>query len=177
VALVVIVLIAMAVARKRRTETLQERFGPEYDRTVTETGGRRDAEGELRDRIRRHEELDLRPLAPAAADRYRVEWRDVQSRFVDSPAGAIGQADALILEVMRERGYPMDEDDFEQRSADLSVEHSDVMDDYRAAHAISMANDQGRATTEDLRQAMVHYRSLFERLVEADESATRGVSR
>jgi hypothetical protein len=167
---VVIVIMAVTMARKRRTDTLREQFGPEYDRALTEQGGRREAETDLRDRVKRHDELDLRPLAPATAERYQRDWRDVQARFVDSPEGALGQADGLITAVMRERGYPMD--DFEQRSSDISVDHPDVVQDYRAAHGISMANDQGRATTEDLRQAMVHYRSLFERLVEADESAT-----
>jgi hypothetical protein len=142
---------------------------------VAEAGGRRDAEGVLRERIDRHEAFDLKPLAPATAQRYQDEWRGVQARFVDSPSDAIGQADGLVIMVMRERGYPMD--DFETRSADISVDHPDVVQDYRAAHAISMANDQGRATTEDLRQAMVHYRSLFERLVETDDSVTTEVSR
>ena len=172
IAVVIVVITAWVVARNRRTQQLRERFGPEYDRAMTEQGGRRQAEGELQDRVKRHDELDIRPLAPATARRYLDDWRDVQARFVDEPDQAVGQADGLVIAVMRERGYPMD--DFEQRSADISVDHPDVVEDYRAAHAISMANDQGRASTEDLRQAMVHYRSLFERLVEADEPSAGG---
>ena len=175
IAVVAVVVIAWMVARNRRSRELREQFGPEYDRALTEEGDRRHAEGELLDRVKRHEELDIRPLPPASAQRYLGEWRDVQGRFVDAPEEALGQADALVSAVMRERGYPMD--DFEQRSADISVEHPEVVEDYRAAHGISMANDQGHASTEDLRQAMVHYRALFERLVEADQSSERGVSR
>ena len=166
IALVVVALVAWAAARKRRTASLHERFGPEYDRVVTEGGNRRTGESELRERVKRREDLDIRPLAPAAAERYATEWREVQARFVDSPEGALGQADVLITTVMRERGYPMD--DFDQRSADVSVDHPDVVQDYRAAHGISLANDHGAASTEDLRQGMVHYRSLFERMLEAD---------
>ena len=164
VAVVVIGLAAYMMASRRRTGALRERFGPEYDKTVDESGGRRAAESELKDRVERREELDIRPLAPAAADRYAGEWRDVQARFVDSPGTAVGEADRLVIAVLRERGYPVD--DFEQRAADISVDHADVVENYRAAHGISLANDQGRASTEDLRQAMVHYRTLFERLLE-----------
>jgi hypothetical protein len=169
VAVIVIALIVWAVLRKRRTSELRDRFGPEYERAMTEEGGRRGGESVLSDRVRRRDELNIRPLAPAAAERYRSEWKNVQARFVDEPSGALGQADRLVGDVMRERGYPMD--DFDQRSADISVDHPEVVDDYRAAHGISMANDQGVASTEDLRQAMVHYRSLFERLVEVDDTA------
>ena len=166
----VIALVAWSAARKRRTDSLRGRFGPEYDRAVTEEGGRRAGESELSDRVKRRDDLDIRPLAPAAAERYTSDWRNVQARFVDSPEGALGQADLLVTTVMRERGYPMD--DFDQRSADISVDHPDVVEDYRAAHAISLANDHGEASTEDLRQAMVHYRSLFERMVEVDDGHT-----
>jgi hypothetical protein len=169
VAVIVIALIVWAVLRKRRTSELRDRFGPEYERAVNEEGGRRGGESVLSDRVRRRDELNIRPLPPAAAERYRSEWKNVQARFVDEPSGALGQADRLVGDVMRERGYPMD--DFDQRSADISVDHPEVVDDYRAAHGISMANDQGVASTEDLRQAMVHYRSLFERLVEVDNTA------
>ena len=168
-AIVVIGIVAWAIAKRRRTASLHERFGPEYDRAVTEGGSRRTGETELRERVKRRDELDIRPLSPAAADRYASEWRDVQARFVDSPEGALHEADTLITSVMRERGYPMD--DFEQRSADISVDHADVVQDYRAAHGISLANDHGAASTEDLRQAMVHYRSLFERMLEVDHAS------
>lgn len=166
--LVLVGVAAYAMASRRRTGALRERFGPEYDKTVDESGGRRTAESELSERVARRQELDIRPLAPAAADRYSTEWRDVQARFVDSPNAAVGEADRLVIAVLRERGYPMD--DFEQRAADISVDHADVVDNYRAAHGISLANDQGRASTEDLRQAMVHYRTLFERLLERESA-------
>ena len=166
IAVAAIAVTAWAVARARRTETLRDTFGPEYDRALTDEGGRHAGESELRARVERHDELDLRPLSPVAAERYTNEWRFVQSRFVDTPDGALSQADALITGVMRDRGYPMDE--FDQRAADLSVDHPEVVEDYRVAHELSLANDRGDATTEDLRQAMVHYRSLFERLVEVD---------
>jgi hypothetical protein len=169
-AVVVIALVVWSVARRRRSDSLRGRFGPEYDRAVAERGSRRGGESELASRLERRDELDIRPLAPAAAQRYTDEWRNVQARFVDSPESALGEADFLITTVMRERGYPMD--DFDQRSADISVDHADVVDDYRAAHAISLASDHGSASTEDLRQAMVHYRSLFERLVEAEEGSS-----
>jgi hypothetical protein len=171
-AVIVVGLVAWAITSKRRTESLHERFGPEYDRAVNEGGNRRTGEADLRDRVKRREDLDIRPLAPATADRYATEWRDVQARFVDSPEGALNQADTLITSVMRERGYPMD--DFDQRSADISVDHPDVVQDYRAAHAISLANDHGAASTEDQRQGMVHYRSLFERMLEVDDTTDRG---
>jgi hypothetical protein len=169
VAIVVIVAIALAVwaaMRKRRTESLRQQFGPEYERTVDDADNPRDAESELEERRRRRAELDIRPLAPAARGRYADEWRSVQARFVDDPAGAVGQADALVTQVMRERGYPMD--DFDQRAADVSVDHPQVVGDYRAAHDISMRSSNGDAETEDLRQAMVHYRALFEQLLESD---------
>ncbi len=170
-AIIVVVIIAFAVwtvARTKRTDALREQFGREYDRALAEEGGRREGESQLQDRVKRYEALQIRPLSPAAAERYQTEWRDVQARFVDTPEAALRDADALILGVMRERGYPMD--DFEQRSADISVDHADVVDEYRAAHAISLANDNGKASTEDLRQAMVHYRSLFEQMVEVEDS-------
>jgi ABC-type nickel/cobalt efflux system permease component RcnA len=161
----VVALIAAAgwmVYRQRRTEGLRQRFGPEYDRAVSATD-RREAEAELDDRRERREQLDIRTLPPEARERYLVAWRETQARFVDSPSEAIREADDLVTRVMVERGYPME--DFEQRSADVSVDHPHVVDNYRAAHAASLANDHGKATTEDLREAMVHYRSLFEELV------------
>lgn len=173
VAVVVIALVAWTAARKRRTDSLRGQFGSEYDRATTEGGSRRAGESELAERVKRRDELDIRPLAPAAAERYMDEWQGVQARFVDSPEGALGEADRLITTVMQERGYPMD--DFDQRSSDISVDHPDVVDDYRAGHAISMANDHGKASTEDLRQAMVHYRSIFERMVEVDPTTPKGM--
>ncbi|HEV8648243.1 MAG TPA: hypothetical protein VG276_02315 [Actinomycetes bacterium] len=173
IVIVVLVLVALGLlmGRRRRTQHLQERFGPEYERTVTEAGDRRAAESELLDRQARREKLDIVPLEPAARVRYLEEWHRTQALFVDSPAEATREADRLIIDVMRDRGYPVD--DFEQRAADVSVDHPQVVDDYRAARAISGANERGEASTEDLRQALVHYRSLFEELLEvgrADEA-------
>jgi hypothetical protein len=175
VVVVVVALVVWSVSRKRRSDALRNRFGPEYDHVLTETGDRKVAESDLKGRLERRDELDIRPLPPATADRYRAEWRDVQARFVDAPEEALTRADGLITSVMRARGYPMD--DFEQRSADVSVDHAEVVEDYRAAHAISLANDHGKATTEDLRQGMVHYRSLFEQMLESDERSTSGENR
>ncbi len=153
-------------SRQRTSKRLRESFGPEYERTVN-MSGRRQAESELMDREKRREQLDIRPLDPAQGQRYAEAWRDTQARFVDSPEQAIREGDHLVTEVMRERGYPME--DFDQRSADVSVDHPQVVENYRAAHAISLSNEQGKASTEDLRQAMVHYRALFVELLEQPE--------
>jgi FtsZ-interacting cell division protein ZipA len=170
VAIVLIALIAgaLVLARQRRSKQLQKGFGPEYDRAVEERGGdRRQAEAELRERRERRDEFDIRELEPAARDRYAERWRAAQRRFVDQPAPAVGEADALVMEVMRDRGYPV-ADDFEQRAADVSVDHPHVVEHYRAAHAISTRATAGEAGTEDLRQAMVHFRALFEELLGPD---------
>jgi hypothetical protein len=176
IALAVLAVVAgaiWAVMRQRRSTMLRERFGPEYQRAVTERGGRRKGESELAARQRRRDKLDIRPLAPESRERHAASWRETQTRFVDDPSGAVRDADRLVILVMQECGYPMD--DFEQRSADISVDHPQVVNDYRAAHAISLANDHDQASTEDLRQAMVHYRTLFEQLLQAgqDERTTR----
>ena len=165
---VVVVVLLVVLARVRRTARLRRQFGPEYDRAVTRTDSRGSAESELEDRRLRRERLEIAPLRPAARDRYLRQWHLVQARFVDSPEDATRDADRLISEVMRERGYPVE--DFEQRAADISVDHPQVVDDYRAAHAVAEASKRGQATTEDLRQALVHYRSLFEDLLEVNES-------
>jgi hypothetical protein len=169
VAILVIALIAagIVIARQRRSQQLQEGFGPEYQRTVEERGDRGKAEAELRERRDRREQLDIRPLDPAARDRYAERWQAAQRHFVDQPAPAVGEADNLVMEVMRDRGYPV-ADDFEQRAADVSVDHPVVVEHYRAAHAISMRATSGEAGTEDLRQAMVHFRALFEELLGPD---------
>jgi hypothetical protein len=164
VVIVLLALLAFFAGRQRRRRKLQETFGPEYDRTVSETGDRRAAEAELLERTGRREGFDIVPLEPEARARYVEAWRNTQAQFVDEPAEATREADRLITSVMRDRGYPVD--DFEQRAADLSVDHPQVVDDYRAAHAIAAANDRSEASTEDLRQALVHYRSLFEDLLE-----------
>jgi len=165
--LVVLGLAAWGAYRKRRSERLRETFGPEYDRTVRVTGDRRGAESDLESRRRRREELDIRPLDPTARARYAESWRDAQARFVDSPRDSVRDADRLVIVVMRERGYPID--DFDTRAADLSVDYPNVVQNYRSARDISQANDRGEASTEDLRQAMVHYRSLFQELLGGED--------
>jgi ABC-type nickel/cobalt efflux system permease component RcnA len=162
-AVLVLLAIWWMAKRKRRTSHLQEGFGPEYDRTVEERGSRRKAESELTDREKRREELDIRPLAPGTRDRFADRWSTVQERFVDDPKQALKDAHVLVVEVMRERGYPTD--DFEQRAADVSVDHPHVVENYRSAHAITERSD---ADTEDQRQAMVHYRALFDELLETE---------
>ncbi|WP_222869804.1 hypothetical protein [Actinomadura decatromicini] len=153
-----------------RTRRLRQRFGPEYDRTVERTGGRAAAERELLSRERRHEELDLRDLDPARREQYREQWLRVQERFVDAPDAAVEEADRLVTVVMSERGYPTR--GFEEKVAHLSVEHGRTMDHYRNAHAISGKAAAKQASTEDLRQAMVHYRALFEELLAAPGEPT-----
>ena len=177
IALGVIVAVAAGVwmyMRQRGSRALRDRFGPEYDRAVNEQGGRWKGESELSARQKRREDLQIRRLDPAARERYIADWKTTQGRFVDDPGGAVSQADSLVIAVMGERGYPME--NFEQQASDISVDHAQAVDDYRAAHAISLANDHGRASTEDLRQAMVHYRRLFEDLLESpDGGRTAGV--
>jgi hypothetical protein len=170
VIIVAVIVVAAAVAyttwRKRRTTRLQEGYGPEYARALADAPSRREAEADLLEREQRHEELELKPLARETRARYLREWEAVQARFVDDPEGAIGDADGLIQQVMAERGYPIE--DFEQRAADLSVEHGGVVEHYRAAHVISRRSIHGEASTEDQRQAIVHYRALFEDLLETE---------
>jgi hypothetical protein len=165
VAVVVVAGIVAAALKSRRTRSLQGRFGPEYDRVAADAPSRREAESELRAREKHHDELDIKPLDPRDRDRFRARWQDVQAEFVDDPEASVGQADMLIQEVMRTRGYPVD--DFETRSADLSVDHPEVVENYRAARGIAVANERGKATTEDLRHAVQHYRALFDVLVES----------
>ena len=169
------VLIVGAIAWKafsaRRRRGLQNRFGDEYDRTLADAPSRREAEANLNEREKRREELDIRPLQPPSRDRYASQWQNTQAAFVDDPEAAVTDADRLIQQVMRERGYPVD--DFEQRANDLSVDHPDVISNYRAAHGIARANDRNNASTEDLRTAMVHYRALFDELLETEPAETR----
>lgn len=164
IAIVVVAgLVAAAAARRQRSKGLQEDFGPEYARTVDSTGDRGDAEKELSGRRKRREELDIIPLSDDARSRYASEWQDVQERFVDEPDGSVRDADRLVQRVMAERGYPME--NFEQASADVSVDHPDVVENYRKGHQLLASHDDGQASTEDLRQAMVHYRALFDELL------------
>jgi predicted nucleic acid-binding protein len=170
--LVVVVLLAIVgwlAYERRRTDTLRSKFGPEYRRTIEATGDRREAEAELQARERRVAALDIRPLPAAERARYAEAWRDVQSRFVDEPAAAIAAADGLIGQVMEARGYPVSE--FEQRVADISVDHPDVVEHYRLAHQIAARRDEVTTDTESLRRAMVHYRALFDDLLGGDEAA------
>jgi hypothetical protein len=160
---VVIALTVWLLARKRRSRALAERFGPEYDRAVEAAGGKSKAEAELEARAKRVEQLTIRPLTEAERSRYGQMWHAAQERFVDSPAMAVAEADQLVTEVMRVRGYPMA--DFEQRAADISVDHPHLVTNYRAAHAIALSSAGQRAGTEELRQAMVHYRALFNELL------------
>jgi Tfp pilus assembly protein PilX len=165
IAIVVLVISVMAATRRRR---LQRRFGPEYDRVVKEKQSQRKADAELASRERRVQHLDIRPLTPAARARYAAGWADVQERFVDQPQQAVTEAQQLVVSVMTDRGYPAEGDD--QIVADLSVEHAATLDRYRAAQDISTSAAAGTASTEDLRQAMIHYRALFgELLGHADE--------
>jgi hypothetical protein len=171
VAAVVVVGIAVyLVMANRRTERLKEEFGPEYDRMLEEHEDRRVVESELEARRERLEELDIHPLDPASRQRYSSKWKDVQARFVDEPRTAVAQADSLVVMVMRDRGYPID--DFEQRAADISVDHPEIVENYRSAHDVferSRTKGSTEATTEDLRRAFVHYRALFADLLEEPE--------
>jgi hypothetical protein len=166
VAIVVIAVLAWRRARRRR---LRDTFGPEYERAMASAPTRKEAEAELEDRRKRREELEIRDLSPEASERYTHEWEGVQVRFVDDPVGATRDADRLVQQVMSDRGYPMD--DFDGRADLISVDHPTVVENYRKAHTTFLAYDAGDASTEELRQAMVHYRSLFDELVESGERA------
>jgi hypothetical protein len=169
VIVVLLVVIAALVARQQRSRRLKENFGPEYSRVVAERGDQRSAERELADRRRRMDRFEIRSLEPAARERYLDRWKGAQRLFVDEPAAAAGEAHVLVQQVMQDRGYPVD-DDFEQRAADISVEHPNVVENYRAANAISVRAHSGRATTEQLRQSMVHFRALFDDLLAPRDS-------
>ncbi|MPZ23024.1 MAG: hypothetical protein GEU28_05660 [Dehalococcoidia bacterium] len=164
IALVVIAALGWMVYQQKQREQLREGFGPEYDRTIEERGSRGKAEAELRERQERVDKLDIRPLDPNERERFAKSWAATQAHFVDDPTAAVTEADRLCGDLMQVRGYPVG--DFEQRAADVSVDHPWVVENYRAAHNIADENASGVATTEDLRQAMVHYRSLFEDLLE-----------
>jgi hypothetical protein len=167
VAIVIVVIVVAAVllvlTTANRRRRLRERFGPEYDRAVTESGSRREAEAELAGREKHVRELDIRPLSPAARNQYLSEWTAVQEQFVDAPQAAVTGAQTLVSAVMEDRGYPTQP--YDQTVADLSVEHASTLDHFRAAHDISQNAVAGTASTEDLRQAMIHYRALFAELL------------
>ena len=163
-AVLLVVAIVMAMRSRRRTEQLQSKFGPEYDRTIESADSRRKAESELAARQERREQLDIRPLSSAARERYTTQWQTVQAQFVDDPRTAVASADSQIQSVMEERGYPVE--DFEQRAADVSVDHPHVVENYRQGHNLAKASADGSDSTENLRQAMRHFRALFEEIVE-----------
>jgi FtsZ-interacting cell division protein ZipA len=164
IAVVAIAAIAFVASRKRRSLKLRERFGPEYDRVLQQEGDARKAEGVLEFREKRREKFKLHPLSETDRASFGVRWNEVQARFVDDPRGAVTVADSLVTDVMQARGYPIGE--FDQRAADISVDHPQVVENYRAAHDIAARHSAGKASTEDLRQAMVHYRALFQELLE-----------
>jgi FtsZ-interacting cell division protein ZipA len=158
IVVVAVIAVAMAASR-RRSGRLQDTFGPEYDRTVQQTGDRRQAERELAGRVDRRKQLTIVPLPEQTRQQYVAQWQRVQASFVDAPAESVRQADALVSQVMTDRGYPIAE--FEQRAEDVSVDHAAVVENYRSAHAIAVASGQGTADTEALRTAMTQYRALF----------------
>ena len=162
-AVALVAVVSYILARKRRSQQLRERFGPEYDRVVKKEGEVRRAEGVLEMRTKRHDKFVIRPLSEETRADFAERWRVVQSHFVDDPKGSASQADHLVNELMATRGYPMA--DFEQRAADISVDHPVVVENYRAAHDIALRHSRGEASTEDLRRAMVHFRTLFEELL------------
>ena len=164
IVVVLLVIIGVLVARQQRSRRLKDEFGPEYGRVVAERGDQRTAEKELAGRRERVDKFEIRPLEPAARERYLEQWGAAQRYFVDEPVAAVAQAHELVQGVMKDRGYPVDQD-FEQRSADISVEHPVVVENYRAAHEISAHARNGQASTEQLRQAMVHFRALFDDLL------------
>jgi hypothetical protein len=168
VILALIVLVSMS--RHKRSERLRSQFGPEYDRTVDTVGDQRAAEKELLERKRAHKKLDIVELSPQSRARYFQAWTATQAAFVDDPSGAVRDADRLVTEVMRERGYPIE--DFEQRAADISVDHPKVVEHYRAAHVLHQAQEHGQIGTEAQREAIVHYRALFEQLLGVHPTAS-----
>ena len=175
VAIVVVAAVILAgilwSRRRHQTEHLRDRFGAEYDRAVDAKGGRSRAEAELAEREKRVEKLDIRPLDPSERRDFIQRWTEVQARFVDDPPRAVAFADALLGDVMKARGYPVR--DFEQRAGDISVDHPTVVEHYRTAHDIAVRHERGQASTEDMRQAMIHYRALFDDLVGAEAPTAR----
>jgi hypothetical protein len=173
VVVIVVLVLALAAAgvmlvQRRRTERLQEHYGPEYERSLSQTGNRRDAEAQLSEREKRHRELEIRDLRSEERDRFAASWADIQREFVDDPKRAVHDADVLVLEIMRTRGYPVGDDggDFERRAEDISVEHPDVVQRYREAHAVRDATERGDVDTENQRAAVTSYRSLITALLD-----------
>jgi len=160
---------AVFFSRRKRSERLQDQFGPEYDHTVQHMGDEKKAQTELQERQKHVKALDIHSLSGGEQERYLADWAAVQSKFVDEPGQAIVDADRLIMEVMQMRAYPVS--DFEQRAADISVNYPALVSNYRAARSIAIKNEQHQADTEELRQAMIYYRSLFEELLETEAVA------
>ena len=171
IAVALLVVVTRSVNRRKRTERLKTHFGPEYERAVGEAGDQGAAEKELVARERKRQKLDIVALSPESRAKYAEHWHTVQTAFVDDPSRAVGDADRLVTEVMRERGYPID--DFDQRAADISVDHPNVVEHHRAAHVIHLAQEKGDIGTEAQREAFVHYRALFEKLLEKDVETNR----
>jgi hypothetical protein len=174
IAILVVVAIAVVV-KNQRSQKLKTRFGPEYDRAVEETGSKTQAEAKLGKLAKRVERFKINTLSPEARADFVAAWQKIQGRFVDDPKGALTDADKLIQQIMTARGYPMTE--FEQRAADISVDHPGIVEHYRAGHEISVRHSQGRASTEDMRQAMIHYRTLFAELAGEPESTVSTTAR
>ncbi|HTA24684.1 MAG TPA: hypothetical protein VK763_14220 [Terriglobales bacterium] len=173
VVILIIVVLTWLYVRNRRhtTADLRHKFGPEYERAVLTHGSERKAEAKLADREKRVEKLNIRDLDPLEREQFSKRWESVQSRFVDSPKGAVAEADDLVSSLMKTRGYPVS--DFDQRAADISVDHPRVVENYRSAHQIALRVGKDAATTEDLRTAMIHYRSLFDELVQLPTTVLR----
>jgi hypothetical protein len=171
VGVLVAAIVIWLLVRQARSRQLQRDFGSEYDRTMARSGDRSLAESDLRERRDRVEALHLRPLSRSDHDRFSSEWTKVQAEFVDAPSEAVSDADGLIQQVMTTRGYPMA--DFDQRAADISVDHPDVVENYRSAHSIAVKERDGDADTESLRKAMTYYRSLFDELLVVDDGEDR----
>jgi len=168
VALIVGGVIGTLMSRRQRTKRLQDKFGPEYDRTLSELGDRRQAERELETRLDHVKNLEIRPLSAEETDRFTSEWQMTQAEFVDDPQAAIQKADQLLREVMQAKGYPVE--DFEQGVADISVDYPDMVVDYRGLHLIAVKGKDEEVSTEEMRTAMVHGRALFENLVKSEQN-------
>ena len=164
VVVVAAVIAALLLSSRRKTARMKQHYGREYERLVSETGDEKAAEKELTARERKRDKLDIVPLTPSALSDFTGRWNQVQAGFVDNPATAVGVADRLVTEVMRQRGYPVD--DFDQRAADISVDHPQIVENYRSAHGIHLSQQDGDVSTEQQREAFVHYRALFEKLLE-----------
>lgn len=167
-------LVGMALVRVQRTKRLKERFGPEYERTINEMGDKRQAESELEARLAHVNTLNIRPLTTEEVNRYALEWQGTQTEFVDEPLTSLQKADRLIREVMKAKGYPVE--DFEQRAADISVDYPELVTDYRGLHLIAVKEEEDEVSTEEMRQAMVHGRALFENLIRQEPTTEEAIA-